>query len=140
MSRIPSSTSVSSSGTGGVVMSGQPLSTVYTVFVIIGTLFLVAALVVTMTKSNELFGFVMPLGDDYKVAKDKTTADAKAVKTAADAVNAPFDLLTGMSGHTEAGGAAQPAATPVVPAAPVAPVAPATPAPASAAAPAPPAA
>ena len=79
-----------------------------------------------MMKSNALFGFVMPLGDDYNNAKARTAADVKAVKAAADSVGAPFDLLTGMAGHTEAGGAAQPAA-PVAPA-PAAPVAPATPA------------
>jgi len=94
-----------------VAISGKPLSTVYTVLAIIATLFLVAAVVMTMTKSNELFGFVMPLGDDYKAANDKTTADTKAIKTATDTINAPFDLLTGMAGHAEAD-AGQPAAVP----------------------------
>jgi len=146
MSRIPSNisgSSGSSSGVagGGVAISGKPVSTVYTVLAIIATLFLLAAIVTTMTRSNEGFGYVVPLGDDYNHAKDVTKADARALKTATDAVNAPFDLMVGMAGHAEGG---QPAAAPAVPAAPVAPVAPAAPAAptppaASAAAPAPPA-
>jgi hypothetical protein len=120
-----------------VAISGKPVSTVYTILAIIGTLFLVTAIVMTVQKSVELFNYGMPMGDDYKAANDKTSADAKALKGAEDTIKAPFDLLTGLAGHTEAD-AGQPAAAPVAPApAPVVP-APAVPsgAPATSAAPA----
>jgi hypothetical protein len=124
MSRIPSSTSASTSGAGGVAISGKPLSTVYTVLAIVATLFLVAAIVITVQKSLELFNYGLPLGDDYKAATEKTNADAKAIKGAEDTVKAQFDLLTGLAGHTEAE-AGQPAAAPVVAPVVPAPVAPA---------------
>lgn len=102
MSRIPSAVNPSA---GGMKVAPQAASGVYTLLTLIGTAFLVAALVLGMMSSSKMFGWVFPYGDAYEKSMKDAQAYQAAVdkndKEVSDTLNT-WDLATGKTGNAPA--------------------------------------